>query len=305
MPFQTVVNANPAPAIEGDWASANPHFSMLAGPGALVAGPAGVTAGRFAWADADGVVTNIGGANAGGEGRIGFVQRDQPSVFFNFLSVQATMAVLAGAEMALITSGDVWARFANGATIGQKVYASYADGSASAAAPASPNGATSTSFTIAPTTNGFTGAIQNNILTVSGAVTGVVAIGTVISGAGVVAGTQIQEQLSGTAGGDGTYLLSIGNQSIAAEAMTGSYGLLTVGGTVTGTFGVGDTLSGTGVTAGTTITALGTGGAGTYIVSPSQTASTGTITAATNVETNWFVDSFAAAGELAMISTRG
>jgi hypothetical protein len=48
---------------------------------------------------------------------------------------------------------------------------------------------------------------------------------------------------------------------------------LTVGGTVTGTFAVGQTIYGTGVTAGTTITALGTGsgGAGTYTVSTSQT----------------------------------
>ena len=55
---------------------------------------------------------------------------------------------------------------------------------------------------------------------------------------------------------------------------------LTVGGTVTGTFAVGMVLSGTGVTAGTTITALGTGtgGAGTYTVSASQTVSTTSIT---------------------------
>ena len=55
---------------------------------------------------------------------------------------------------------------------------------------------------------------------------------------------------------------------------------LTVGGTVTGTFAVGMVLSGTGVTAGTTITAIGTGtgGAGTYTVSASQTVSTTSIT---------------------------
>lgn len=58
---------------------------------------------------------------------------------------------------------------------------------------------------------------------------------------------------------------------------------LTVGGTVSGIFAVGQTISGTGVTAGTTITALGTGtgGAGTYTVSVSQTVSSTTITAAT------------------------
>lgn len=48
---------------------------------------------------------------------------------------------------------------------------------------------------------------------------------------------------------------------------------LTVGGTVTGVFAIGMVLSGTGVTANTTITAFltGTGGAGTYTVSASQT----------------------------------
>ena len=55
---------------------------------------------------------------------------------------------------------------------------------------------------------------------------------------------------------------------------------LTVGGTVTGTFYVGMVLSGTGVTAGTKITAFGTGtgGAGNYTISPSQTVTTTTIT---------------------------
>ncbi len=57
--------------------------------------------------------------------------------------------------------------------------------------------------------------------------------------------------------------------------------VLTVAGTVTGVFGIGQLLSGTGVTAGTTITSLGTGtgGAGTYNVSASQTVSSTTITA--------------------------
>jgi hypothetical protein len=56
--------------------------------------------------------------------------------------------------------------------------------------------------------------------------------------------------------------------------------VLTVGGTVTGTFAVGMSLSGTGVTADTYITSFGTGtgGAGTYNVSISQTASATTIT---------------------------
>ncbi|MCX8511201.1 MAG: hypothetical protein ORN83_05530 [Chthoniobacteraceae bacterium] len=58
--------------------------------------------------------------------------------------------------------------------------------------------------------------------------------------------------------------------------------VLTVTGTPTGVIQVGMLISGTGVTAGTTITALGTGtgGTGTYTVSVSQTVASTTITAA-------------------------
>jgi len=62
----------------------------------------------------------------------------------------------------------------------------------------------------------------------------------------------------------------MGGTSTASNISTTT---LTVGGTVTGTFAVGQVISGSGVTAGTYITALGTGtgGAGTYTVSASQT----------------------------------
>ncbi len=56
---------------------------------------------------------------------------------------------------------------------------------------------------------------------------------------------------------------------------------LTVSAVTSGALAVGQVISGAGVTAGTTITALGTGtgGAGTYTVSPTQTASSTTISA--------------------------
>lgn len=56
---------------------------------------------------------------------------------------------------------------------------------------------------------------------------------------------------------------------------------LTVSAVTSGSLAVGDIISGTGVTAGTTITALGTGtgGVGTYTVSVSQTVASTTITA--------------------------
>lgn len=63
-----------------------------------------------------------------------------------------------------------------------------------------------------------------------------------------------------------------------STASTISGTTLTVGGSVTGTFRVGQRISGSGVTAGTKITALGTGtgGTGTYTIDTSQTVGVGT-----------------------------
>lgn len=74
----------------------------------------------------------------------------------------------------------------------------------------------------------------------------------------------------------------------AGASVTGSIATttLTVTELLSGKLAVGMELSGTGVTAGTTITALGTGtgGAGTYTVSASQTVAATTITGVTNGE---------------------
>lgn len=79
------------------------------------------------------------------------------------------------------------------------------------------------------------------------------------------------------------FILNSGSAG-AGAVFTGSISTttLTVSAVTSGTIRVGQTISGTGVTAGTTITALGTGtgGAGTYTVSTSQTAASTTISAA-------------------------
>lgn len=309
--FQTVVNTQPAPAIEGDWCSANPKFSMVSGDGGLVAGPAGAIVGRFMWADPNGVV------NFGGVGRIGFVQKDQLSVIPFTLTggiPQSTMAVPAGYEMNLISSGPVWIRFAAGATPGNKVYANFADGTAVSLATASPSGTTSTSFTIAAESFTVTASIAAGVMTVSPTgITGTLYPGAIISGSGSISGNSIYQQLSGTTGGAGTYQLAYDDGTVvSSETITGTYGLFTPGGTITGTFSLGDTLTGS-VTAGSVITAnasngaslTGTGGAGTYVVNLTQSSSSGTVTAATNVETPWYVDSYAGNAELAMCTREG
>jgi hypothetical protein len=72
---------------------------------------------------------------------------------------------------------------------------------------------------------------------------------------------------------------------------------LTIGGTVTGKFGIGDIISGSGVTAGAQITQFGsgTGGAGTYTVTPSMGA-TGTIAITATASTIHFLDPANAGG---------
>src|SRR5579871_1575639 len=97
--FQTTMNAAPAPGIEGDFASANPRFSMLTDR-PVIAGPNGLTAGRFAWVNG-GVASNkfFGG-------RIGFVHRAQPGLlvptgYSNWLP-SASMVVPPGLEVNLL-----------------------------------------------------------------------------------------------------------------------------------------------------------------------------------------------------------
>jgi len=74
---------------------------------------------------------------------------------------------------------------------------------------------------------------RRRLLTVTGSVTGTIYPGTTISGTGVATGTQIVSQVSGTAGAAGTYLVSIPEQTVSATTISGTYGTLTVGGTVT------------------------------------------------------------------------
>ncbi len=132
----------------------------------------------------------------------------------------------------------------------------------------------------ATTTLSVTASITGTIMTVTVVGGGTVAVGAILAGTGVTAGTQILKQLSGTAGGVGTYLVSA-SQSVGSGTITGSYGTMTVTAVASGALAVGQVVSGSGVTVGTTVTALltGTGGAGTYVVSPSQTASSTSVSA--------------------------
>jgi len=133
---------------------------------------------------------------------------------------------------------------------------------------------------IAAESASVTASIAGNVMYVTAVGSGVLVPGSVLSGTGVSAGTEITSQLSGTPGGIGTYAVSIAQVTPSTTVST-TYGLLTVTAVGSGTVSVGQTLSGSGVTSGTQITGLdsGTGLTGTYYVQTSQTASSTTITA--------------------------
>lgn len=138
--FQTQVNYQPAPAVAGDFASANPRAVVLAGPGSLVAGTGGVTVGVFAWAASSGTSDPSTGetdfyntvTNAGSGVPTGFVHREQQAVITTWLQA-ATMVIPAGLPVILHSHGDFWVASSTASTVGEKVFASLTTGAISTA----------------------------------------------------------------------------------------------------------------------------------------------------------------------------
>lgn len=311
--FQTQVNTQPAPAVAGDFCDGNPRAFVDAGAGGLVAGPNGLTIGRFAWLDSAQLDSDNAPAVANnyGSGPVaGFVHREQQGLIITYLRA-FSMLLPAGFQTSLMNNGGVWAKNdgLTNAEVGQKAYASFVDGTVTFAATGTPAAGASVTGSIAASTASVTGSISGNVLTVTAVGSGVLVPGGILSGSGVLSGSQILEQLSGTAGGIGTYALNYPEQTVASTTITETYGTLTAASGLTGAFAVGNVLSGAGgggVTAGTHITALGTGtgGLGTYIVTPSQTVTSTTISvSATNVETKFVATSSGLPGELVKISS--
>ncbi|MDB5448414.1 MAG: hypothetical protein JWQ97_3731 [Phenylobacterium sp.] len=308
MGFQTQVGVQPAPAIAGDFADHNPRVAVAAGPGGLVAGALGLTIGRFAWwnanqIDADNAPTL---ANNFGAGPItGFVSREQRALITTYLA-DSGMVIPAGFPVTLMSAGGYWVKNdgATQALPGQFAYASFADGKASFAAAGAPNTASVTG-SVAASTASVTGSIANDVLTVTAVGSGVLVPGGTLSGTGVASGTKILSQLSGTAGGIGTYAVNIPEQTVASTTISETYGTMTVSAVGSGVLGVGDSLSGTNVVAGTTVTALGTGtgGTGTYIVDNNTVVASTTITAGLNVQTKFVAMTAGLPGELVKISS--
>ena len=139
----------------------------------------------------------------------------------------------------------------------------------------------SATSTIAAGTASVTAYISGNVMTVTVVGSGTVYAGSAASGTGVTSGTTITGQLTGTAGGVGTYSVNK-YQNVASGTISLTYGTLTASAPSSGTWSVGQTVSGGTTSAGTIVTALGTGtgGAGTYIVNNTQTVTSATLTGA-------------------------
>jgi hypothetical protein len=293
--FPSQVNVVPAVGVEGDFASVNPRASVVNGPGAFVAGSSGVNVGRFAWADAN----NLTVSNFGGGAPTGFVARAQQALITAFLA-ESSMQVPTGMPVTLYSTGDYWVKNAGASSsaIGQAAYVNNSTGQVQFG-----SNFAGASVTGSIAANVVTGSIAGQTLTVSAVTSGTLAVGQTISGTGVTAGTTITALGTGT-GGTGTYTVSI-SQTVSSTTITASGGTLTVTAVGSGTLGLGDALSGTGVTAGTYITGLltGAGGTGTYLVSVGQTAASTTITVATGTQTKWVALSVGAPGELVKMSS--
>lgn len=129
MGFQTAVNINPAYAVAGDFASANPRTAVVAGAGGFVAGASGVTTGLFAWTDS----TNTLVSNAGTGVPRGFVANEMQASITTWLAASGQL-IQAGEPVTLYSEGDFWVVTSTAATVGQKIFASNTTGAVQTAA---------------------------------------------------------------------------------------------------------------------------------------------------------------------------
>ena len=121
----------------------------------------------------------------------------------------------------------------------------------------------------------LTGTVSNLTVNVT-ALTGTLAAGQMLSATGLSPGLQVIA-LGTSTGGTGTAFATYQDAVVMTAAIATT--VLTVSAVASGTLAIGQTVDGTGVTAGTYITALGTGtgGTGTYTLSASQTVTSTTL----------------------------
>lgn len=139
MSFPTAVRLQPEVGVPGTRASMNPIsvISRLA--------QSAVTVARFVWpgTDTDNQVQNTGTGNP-----LGLAITDQIGIIPNYLQ-EYSMQVPAGFPVQVAEQGEFFASSANAATLGQKVFATLADGTLQfGAAGATVTGAIETPFVV-------------------------------------------------------------------------------------------------------------------------------------------------------------
>ena len=283
--FQTQVNNNPAYAVAGDFATANPRAAVVAPEAGFVAGVGGVTVGKFAWIAADGRTVHNYGTYPNAPA--GFIHRDQQALITEYLG-EASMVIPVGMPVTIQRTGDYYGVVtgSTAATLGATVYADYDSGDitiGSAATGASATGIIGSTNTASLGATFTASADTDDTRLVVTAVTGLISVGDVVSGTGITAGTKITSQVSGTTGAAGTYQLDASNTASAATVtcfgthvkVTATTGLISVGDTVAG---------GAGFPVGATVVSQAsgtTGGAGVYVVSAAGSAYTASATGVT------------------------
>jgi hypothetical protein len=125
MAFQKLINITQVPAVEGDFASANPRHAVLSNEGGFKAGAAGVLIGRFAWAD---VATNTLLLNSGTGAPTGFIHRAMNGLNTTYFAVAGSATsflIPSGFPVGeIFNGGDFWARnIGSTVAIGMKVFA--------------------------------------------------------------------------------------------------------------------------------------------------------------------------------------
>ncbi len=221
--FQQVINRDPAPAVAGDFASNNPRTSVVPPiSGSYVVGDASVRCGYFAWGANDGkVYSSLAAATTAGGPTLGYVARTPniPAALITAFLGESIMTLQVGAPVTLQSSGDYYVDLA-GADPGEAIFALATTGAPSlvddgtteptgytAASQAKVNAVSNAATTIAATTG---------IMTVAVVASGVIEAGQRVTGTGVPAQTYITAQLTGTAGGAGTYQTTSYNRAAVA-----------------------------------------------------------------------------------------
>jgi hypothetical protein len=136
-----------------------------------------------------------------------------------------------------------------------------------------PTVAATTGSSITPVSVSFTGSVNGLLLDVTSLTRGSMQIGAVVSGPGIPGGAQITGQVTGTPGGVGVYGLFVPEGSVPSEALTETYGVLTVGSVSSGTVAAGQQVTGPGILPLTAIekNLSGSGAGSTWVVNNYQT----------------------------------